>query len=496
MAIPFCQVARRYSSAVVPAAFVLTGILCSGIVSLAQGASTLAQVKKIYVEPFAGKRGTAEIRNEVIDRLRHDKALTIVNDAAQSDAVLKGTGDIWISGHISNNPRAQSSNRNPIYSGYLSLTLEGSDSQPLWSSLVTPNHSPSGAITSNLADHGAKLLLAAVASDRANGSRTASPSPSDATASNAMTPQQSLHGAGATFAAPLYNAWIETYRQIHPRVHITYDPVGSEEGIERLVSKKIDFAASDIAASPPGTELQRFATVLGAVVPIYNLPGLDRTLRFTPEVLAGIYLGKITRWNAPELRDINRDLNLPNAPIAVVHRSDGSGTTYAFSEFLSKTNPEWKTAIGVGSMLQWSTGTGAAGNDGVAALVEKTPNSIGYVELTYAIQHELSFGQVRNAAGVFVSASLESVAAAAQASSAGAGTALSITGAPGKGSYPIATFTWIVLPEPVPAADRDAIAQMLQWMLTSGQKQSSALGYQPLPRELASRELQSLSQLK
>ena len=486
-----CQVARRSSSVVVLSAFLWAGMACSGVASLAQGASTLAQVKKIYVEPFVGKRGTTEIRNEVIDRLRHDRGLTVVNNAAQSDAVLKGTGDIWISGHISNNPRAHSSNSSPVYSGYLSLTLEGGDSQPLWSSLVTPNNSPSGAITYNLADHGAKLLLAAVARDRANGSAVASRS-----IPNGTVAQQSLRGAGATFPAPLYRAWIESYRHIHPGVHISYDAVGSEEGIERLVGKKVDFAASDIATTQPGTQLQRFATVLGAVVPVYNLPGLDRTLRFTPEILAGIYLGKITRWNAAEIRNINQGLSLPNAPITVVHRSEGSGTTYAFSDFLSKTSPEWKAAIGAGSTVQWSTGTGAAGNDGVAELVEKTPNSIGYVELTNAIQHELSFGQVRNAAGVFVSASLESVAAAAQASLASAGTTLSITAAPGKTSYPIATFTWIVVPETVPEADRNAIVQMLQWMLTAGQKQSSALGYQPLPRELANRELQSLSQIK
>jgi phosphate transport system substrate-binding protein len=458
--------------------------------SFAQGASTLAQVKKIYVEPFAGKRGTTEIRNELIDRLRRDRALILVDNAAQSDAVLKGTGDIWISGHIGNNPRAQGSSRSPIYTGYLSLTLEGGDSQPLWSSLVTPASSLSGAITSNLADHGAKLLLTAVANERTNGA----PSPNPSIASAAAV-QQSLQGAGATFPAPLYRAWIESYRQAHPGVRISYDAVGSEEGIARLVGKKVDFAASDIAASPPGSELQRFATVLGAVVPIYNLAGLDRGLRFTPEVLAGIYLGKITRWNAPEIRDINRGFSLPNAPIAVVYRSEGSGTSYAFTEFLSKTSPEWKTAVGAGSTVKWTTGVGASGNDGVAALVAKTPDSIGYVELTYAIQHELSFGQVRNAAGAFVAASLESVAAAAQNALA-SGATLSIVDAPGKASYPIATFTWILLPEPVPAADRTAITQMLQWMLTSGQKQSSALGYQPLPHELASRELQSLGQLK
>ena len=247
---------------------------------------------------------------------------------------------------------------------------------------------------------------------------------------------------------------------------------------------------------PDGAKLQRFATVLGAVVPVYNLAGVDRELRFTPEILAGIYLGKITRWDAREIRDVNRGISLPNAPIAVVHRSDGSGTTYAFTDFLSKTSPAWKAAVGVGSTAHWPTGSGAAGNDGVASLVQQTPNSIGYVELTYAIQMELSFGAVRNSAGAYVTASLESVAAAAQSAVATPGETSSIIDAPGKTSYPITTFTWIVLPDPVPPGERNGVAQMLQWMLTSGQKQSSALGYAPLPRGVASQELKSLEQLK
>jgi phosphate ABC transporter phosphate-binding protein len=214
-------------------------------------------------------------------------------------------------------------------------------------------------------------------------------------------------------------------------------------------------------------------------------------LHFTGEVLAAIYLGKITQWNDPAIRALNRGLSLPNAPIAVVHRSDGSGTTYAFTDFLTKTSPSWKSSLGAGSTLQWPVGTGAAGNDGVATLVQNTPNALGYVELTYAIQHELSFGAVRNAAGAFLSASLESVAEAAQTAP---DSASSITNAPGKGAYPISTFTWIILPS---APEKHAsLVQMLQWMLTSGQRQCSALGYAPLPRDLAARELQVLSQQK
>jgi phosphate transport system substrate-binding protein len=485
-----CQPSHRVSALTLLAALPLSLLLFCGVLLSAQTASSLAAVKKIYVEPFSGKRGSGEIRSEFVDRLRHDAALTIVDSASQSDAVLKGSGEIWVSGYISNNPRAQASNRSPIYNGYLSLTLEGSDAQPLWSYLVTPAGPLSGAITSSLGGHGAKLLLEAVAHDRASGAPTA-----NASNLNSAATQRHLKGAGATFPAPLYQAWIQAFSQLHPQNRISYDAIGSDEGIERLLAKQVDFAASDVATSPQGAELQRFATVLGAVVPIYNLHGIDHELRFTPEILAGIYLGKITRWDAPEIRAVNRGVSLPNAPIAVAHRSDGSGTTDAFTDFLSKTSPEWKAAVGAGSMVSWAAGTGAERNDGVATFVEKTPNSIGYVELTYAIQHELSFGQVRNAAGAYVTASLESVSAAAQAA-LGAGATASVTNAPGKASYPIASFTWIVLPEPVPPADRAALIQMLQWMLTSGQRQSSALGYAPLPRELANRELQSLGQLK
>jgi phosphate ABC transporter phosphate-binding protein len=474
-----------------PAAFAAALILGGCIVVQAQTAATLAQVRKVFVEPFSGKLGAEEIRSAVIDRLRHDPALTIVDSASQSDAVLKGNGEIWVSGYIGNNPRAQGSNRSPIYSGYLSLTLEGSNAQPLWSYLVTPAGSLSSAITFNLASHGAKLLITAVEHEKERGATPVVPVIQDA-----ATKKETLKGAGGTFPAPLYQAWIQSFGQIHPEMHLTYKAVGSEEGIRQLLDKQIDFAASDVPASPDETKLQRFATVLGAVVPVYNLRGVDRELRFTPEILSGIYLGKITRWDAPEMRAVNRGISLPNSPIAVVRRSEGSGTTYAFTEFLSMTSPDWKSAVGIGSTVQWPVGASAAGNDGMVALVERTPGSIGYVELTYAIQHDLSFGAVRNAAGAYVTASLESVAAAAQSASATGGATPSIINAPGKNSYPIATFTWIVLPDPVPAAERDAAAQMLQWMLTSGQKQSSALGYTPLPHELASRELASLARLK
>ncbi len=483
----------RSPARLLPAVIAWSMAFLGCVSSPAQSAPTLAQVRKIYVEPFSGKRGAQEIRNEVVDRLRRDPALTIVADAAQSDAVLKGTGEIWTSGYIATNPRASGSNRNPIYSGYLSLTLEGGNAQPLWSYLVTPGSALSGSITSNLAGHAATLLVTAVAHEKASGGGAAPSANPDA---SGKPSKQTLKGAGGTFPAPLYQEWIQSFHQLHPETRISYDAIGSDEGMQRLLDGKVDFAASDVPTLPSGAPLQRFATVLGAVVPIYDLRGLDRELRFTPEILAGIYMGKITRWDAPEIRAANRGISLPNAAIVVIHRSDGSGSTYAFTDFLTRMSPAWKSTIGTGSTVQWPVGIGAARNDGVATQVEQTPNSIGYVELTFAVQNELSFGAVRNAAGAFVTANLESVAAAAQSAVIPAGEAQSIVNAPGKTAYPISSFTWIVLPETVPGGDRSTIAEMLQWMLTSGQKQSSALGYAPLPHDVASRELQSLAQLK
>ncbi len=467
--------------------------LLSALPSLAQTAVTLAQVSKLYVEPFSGKRGASEIRYEVLNRLKHDHSLTIVGSASQADAVLKGTGEIWTKGYIDTNPRASASNRSPVYGGYLSVTLEGKDAQPLWSYLVTPAGSLAGGITTDLASRAAKLLMTAVAQGR--GSGTAAGSSSAATPANA-TVTKSLKGGGATFPAPLYQDWFQTFRQLHPEIHIEYDPIGSEKGIERLQASQLDFAASDLPALPAGARLQRVATVLGAVVPIYNLRDVGRELHFTADILAGIYLGKITRWDDPAIRAANRNLNLPSAPITVVHRVDGSGTTFAFTNFLSQTVPAWKSGVGVGSSVSWPTGVGADGNGGVANQVEQTPNSIGYVELTYAIQRELSFGSVRNSAGNFVFANLESVSAAAQSVTGAQDPAENITNAPGGGSYPITSLTWIVLPAPVAAGDRSVFDQLLRWMLTSGQKQCSALGYAPLPKELASRELQMLSKLQ
>jgi phosphate transport system substrate-binding protein len=243
-------------------------------------------------------------------------------------------------------------------------------------------------------------------------------------------------------------------------------------------------------------DLRRFATVLGAVVPIYNIKGVTRDLRFTPETLVDIYLGQVRRWNDPEIRRSNSGVDLPDAEINVVHRSDGSGTTSIWSDFLSKVSPAWATSVGRGTILRWPVGTGSEHNEGVAETVQKTPNSIGYVELAYAIQHQLSFGYVRNHAGEYIRADLDSLAEAARDSGAGGEPPKSITDSSGKYAYPIAAFTWIVVPaKTANPMKRDALTALLRWVLTSGQKECAALGYAPLPREVADSQLRRLSSI-
>jgi phosphate transport system substrate-binding protein len=229
------------------------------------------------------------------------------------------------------------------------------------------------------------------------------------------------------------------------------------------------------------------------------LKGVNRTLHFTPQILAGIYLGKISKWTDPAIREANRGTTLPESDIIVVHRSDGSGTTFIWTDYLSKSSPEWKTSVGVGSAIRWPVGIGAEGNESIASMVQETPSSIGYVEYVYALRHQLSLGAVRNAAGQFIEADLAAVAAAAAHAAAvmSADSRVSITNAAGKGAYPIASFTWWLWPQGVRSeTKRTAFRELLQWMLSSGQKECSALGYAPLPREVANRELQWLDKLK
>lgn len=461
----------------------------------AQSAETLSQVKKVYVESFGQDEAAGNLREKTIQQLRKNKRLEVIATPNGADAIVKGNGSIWLVGYTSTNPRAPSSARQPILHGFLSIEVVGKNDEPLWSYLVTARKLRARSITDDLAEQVVTRLSAAL--EHSGEKPPASPAADQALEIN-------LRGAGATFPAPLYQKWFESFQQRYPKSQLSYKAVGSEGGIRMLADGKVDFAASDMPLSndrmaESKTSLLHFATVLGAVVPIYNIKGAERSLNFTPETLAGIYLGKIRKWNDPKIREANNHVSLPNSDIIVVHRSDGSGTTFAWTDYLSKVSPEWKKEVGAGSAVKWPAGTGAEGNEAITTLVQQTPNSIGYVELVYALQHQLSFGAVRNAAGEFVQADLNSVTLAAKGA-AGAMTSdfrVSITDAPGKGAYPIATFTWWLLPRDLGGAGKKpAFLELLKWVLTYGQHDCSALGYAPLPREIANRELQFLTTLK
>jgi phosphate transport system substrate-binding protein len=313
-----------------------------------------------------------------------------------------------------------------------------------------------------------------------------------------------INGAGATFPNPIYSKWFSEYNKLHPNVQINYQSLGSGAGIRQLTNQTVFFGATDgpmtqeqlLAA--PGKVLH-FPTVLGAVVPIYNIPGVTTQLKFSGPLLADIFLGKITKWNDPAIAKVNAGVTLPSTDITVAHRSDGSGTTYIFMDFLSKLSPEWKQKVGVATAVNWPTGVGGKGNEGVSGLVTQTPGSIGYVELIYALQNKVSYGSVQNMAGEFVTASVEAVslAAAEAAKSMPADFRVSITNAPGKGVYPISSFTWLLLYEnPKDKAQAKAMVDFVKWALADGQKFAPDLGYAPLPEAVVKLELAALSKIK
>jgi phosphate ABC transporter phosphate-binding protein len=455
--------------------------------SRAIAAQGLSQVRKLYVDSLGDDEKSVEMRARLVDRLRRDRSLEIVPDAERANAVVRGTGRVWVAGHFYPNPRSKSF-RQDSYSGFLSVEIVGKRGEVFWSYLVTPGRF-SQNVAHSLADEAATRLVEALKQVEQRGLSSTASSPPTA---------GSLTGAGATFPAPLYQLWIETFEKTQSQTHITYDAVGSEAGIERLGEGEVDFAASDMPL--PDARLAaihrrvlQVPSVLGAVVPIYNIENLDRDLDFTPDVLASIYLGEISKWNDPRITASNRGASLPNADIVVVHRSDGSGTSFVWTDYLSKVSPQWKASVGSGLAVQWPLGTGAEHSEGVAAMVQKTPGSIGYVELIYAIQHQLSYGAVRNRAGRFIKADLASVSAAAMNLPAGprGDLRISITDSDGKDAYPIASFTWLLLPEEMKdAGQRTTLLALVHWFLTSGQRQCSLLGYAPLPSEVAKRALE------
>ena len=310
---------------------------------------------------------------------------------------------------------------------------------------------------------------------------------------------QNINAAGATFPYPIYSKWFDEYHKMHPNIQINYQSIGSGGGITQLLAHTVDFGASDGPMSDEqlgqaGFKILHFPTVLGGAVPSYNVPGVATDLKFTPEALAGIYLGKITKWNDPAIASANPGVKLPKDDIVVVHRADGSGTTYIWSDYLSKVSDEWKTKVGKGTSVNWPVGLGGKGNEGVAGLLKQTPDSIGYIELIYAVQNNLPYGLVKNASGAFVKATLEGVSAAAAGASIPDDFRVSITNAPGPAAYPIASFTWLLIPAKIDdAAKRDAIKGFLTWMVTSGQQFTEPLAYAKLPKEVVAREQKAIA---
>jgi phosphate transport system substrate-binding protein len=317
-----------------------------------------------------------------------------------------------------------------------------------------------------------------------------------------------INGAGATFPYPIYSKWFDEYHKAHANAQINYQSVGSGAGIKQVTEGTVDFGASDGPMNDDqlkayqdkhGSAILHFPTVLGAAVPTYNIPGVNSALNFTPDALAGIFLGRVTKWNDPLIASANKGVNLPANDIVVIHRSDGSGTTYIWTDYLSKVSDDWKNKVGKGTSVNWPAGLGGKGNEGVTGLVKQTPNSIGYVELIYAAQNKIEYGTVKNSSGDFIKADLAGVsaAAAAAAKTMPDDFRVSITNAPGKGAYPISSFTWLLIPAKFSdAGKRDAMKDFLKWAITDGQSYAENLSYAKLPKEVVAKELKVIGTIQ
>jgi phosphate transport system substrate-binding protein len=316
--------------------------------------------------------------------------------------------------------------------------------------------------------------------------------------------QTTLNGAGATFPYPMYSKWFSKYHDAHPDIQFNYQSIGSGGGIRQVLAGTVDFGASDgpmtdEQLAQAKTKILHVPTVLGAVVPAYNVSGVSGEIKFTPDVLAGIFLGKITNWNDKGIASANPGVNFPkDEPIVVIHRSDGSGTTFIFTDYLSKVSSDWQSQAGKGTSVKWPVGLGGKGNEGVAGMIRQMQGSIGYIELIYAVQNKITYGTVRNAAGAFVKASLDSVtAAAASVKSMPADFRVSITNAPGKDAYPISSFTWLLIPaQSKDAAKGKIIADFLNWMVDDGQKMTADLTYAPLPASVVTKVKDEIKQVR
>ena len=315
--------------------------------------------------------------------------------------------------------------------------------------------------------------------------------------------QTTLNGAGATFPNPMYQKWFSEYHKAHPEVQFNYQSIGSGGGIRQVLAQTVDFGASDGPMSDEQlgqakVKILHIPTVLGAVVPAYHIPGVDGEVKFTPEALAGIFLGKITTWNDKAITSANPGVNFPNQTIIVVHRSDGSGTSYIFTDYLSKVSKDWADSVGKNTSVKWPTGLGAKGNEGVAGMIRQMDGAIGYIELIYAVQNKIPYGSVKNSGGTFVKASLDSVTSAAgSVKTMPADFRVSITNAPGKDAYPISSFTWLLIPsQSKDAAKGKIINDFLNWMVDDGQKMTADLTYAPLPQSVASKVKDTIKQVR
>lgn len=314
---------------------------------------------------------------------------------------------------------------------------------------------------------------------------------------------ETINAAGATFPAPIYQKWFGEYKMAHPDVQINYQAIGSGGGIRQLTEGTVDFGASDMPMTDEQIKALKvhplhFPTVLGAVVLSYNVPGVTTALKLTPDAIAGIYLGEIKKWNDPKIASVNPGVKLPGSDIEVIHRADGSGTTFIFTDYLSKISGEWKSKVGANTSVSWPTGLGGKGNDGVAGLVKQTPGSIGYVELIYAVQNHMAFADVKNAAGKFITPSFAGVtAAAANSKGMPADFRASITNQGGAATYPISSFTWLLIPSEIKdPGKKKAITDFLSWMLTTGQKDCEGLSYAPLPKAVVAKEEKQIAMIK
>jgi len=322
-----------------------------------------------------------------------------------------------------------------------------------------------------------------------------------------LAAQTTLNGAGATFPNPIYSKWFSEYGKLHSDVHINYQSIGSGGGIRQVTEGTVDFGASDMpmtdaqlaeAQTKLKTKVLNLPTVLGAVVPAYNIPGVSGEVKFTPEALAGIFLGKVTKWNDKAITSVNPGVNFPDKDIIVIHRSDGSGTTFIWTDYLSKVSSDWKSQVGSSTSVKWPIGLGGKGNEGVAGEIRQLQGAIGYIELIYALQNKIPYGSVKNAAGVFLKASLEGVtAAAASAPRMPPDFRVSITNPPGKDAYPISSFTWLLIPQQSKDATKGKIlADFLNWMVSDGQKLTNDLSYASLPDAVVQKEKEAIKTIR